>query len=144
MKTRVIFASLILGLSITTTTNAATTIHDDSPLATRPAGTVLVNGSEKQFSLYADQKMSRLTRQPAWQSYMNIVSMYNENPVAVLSLSAAERDNFNKVSSIVAKQLAKQKDADASLWLTQVDNTVRMLNYFWILDQEEAQLADTE
>lgn len=144
MKTRVIFASLILGLSLTATSNAATTINDDSSAAERPAGTMLINGSEKRFSTYADQKMNRLTRQPEWQTCMNVVSMYNENPVSVLAMSAAERTNFKLASSVITKQLAKQKDSDASLWLDQVDNTVRMISYFWILSQEVPQLPDNQ
>ena len=144
MKTRVIFASLILGLSITATSNAATTTHDDSPAATKPAGTMLVNGSEKLFSADAEQKMNRFTRQPEWQAYMNVVSMYNQNPVAVLNLSAAERDNFKQTSSKVAKQLAKQKDGNASLWLNQVNNTVRTITYFWVVSQDVPQLPDNE
>ena len=144
MKTRVIFASLILGLSLTATSNAATTINDDSSAAERPAGTILTNGSEVRFSTYVDQKMVRLTRQPEWQAYMAVVSMYNQNPVAVLNLSAAERDNFKAASSTVSKQLARQKDAAASLWLNQVDNTVRMISYFWAVTQDEPQLPDNE
>jgi hypothetical protein len=144
MKTRLIFASLILGLSITATSNAATTINDDSPAAAKPAGTMLVNGSEKLFSAYAEQKMNRFTRQPEWQAYMNVVSMYNQNPVAVLNLSAAERDNFKQTSSLVTKQLAKQKDGNASLWLNQVNNTVRTISYFWAVSDEVAQMPDNE
>ncbi len=105
---------------------------------------MLVNGSEKKFSAYADQKMNRLTRQPEWQAYMNVVSMYNQNPVAVLNLSAAERDNFKQASSVVAKQLAKQKDGNASLWLNQVNNTVRTISYFWIVSQDVPQMPDNE
>lgn len=144
MKTRVIFATLILGLSITATSNAATTIIDDSPAANKPAGTMLVNGSEKKFSAYADKKMNRLTRQPEWQAYMNVVSMYNQNPVAVLNLSAAERDNFKQASAVVAKQLTKKKDGNASLWLTQVNNTVRTISYFWIVSQDVPQMPENE
>jgi len=144
MKTRVIFASLILGLSITATSNAATTINDDSPVANKPAGTMLINGSEKKFSAYADLKMNRLTRQPEWQTCMDVVTKYNENPVSVLSLSAAERDNFKQASSVVTKQLAKQKDGNASLWLNQVNNTVRMISYFWVVSQEVPQMPDNE
>ncbi|MBO0949052.1 hypothetical protein [Fibrella forsythiae] len=148
MKTRVIFASLILGLSLTATSNAAigvaTTTIDDSPAANKPAGTMLINGSEKMFSLYADQKMNHLTRQPEWQTCMNVVTKYNENPVSVLNLSAAERDSFKQASSVVTKQLAKQKDGAASLWLNQVNNTVRMISYFWVVSQEVPQLPDNE
>lgn len=148
MKTRIIFASLILGLSITATSNAAigvaTTINDDSPAANKPAGTMLINGSEKMFSAYADQKMNRLTRQPEWQTCMDVVRKYNENPVSVLSLSAAERDDFKYASSVVTKQLAKQKDGNASLWLNQVNNTVRTISYFWVVSQQVSQVPDSE
>ncbi|MEZ0539890.1 hypothetical protein [Fibrella arboris] len=148
MKTRVIFASLILGLSITATSNAAigvaTTTIDDSPAANKPAGTMLVNGSEKLFGVYADQKMNRLTRQPEWQTMMDVVTRYNENPVSVLTLSAAERAKFKQASSAVTKQLAKQKDDVASLWLNQVNNTVKTISYFWVVSQEVPQLPDNE
>ncbi|MEZ0486452.1 hypothetical protein [Fibrella aquatica] len=148
MKTRVIFASLILGLSITATSNAAigvaTTINDDSPAANKPAGTMLINGSEKMFSTYADQKMNRLTRQPSWQTCMDVVTKYNENPISVLALTATEHENFKQAASVVSKQLAKQKDGNASLWLSQVDNTVRTISYFWVLGQEVPQLPDNE
>ena len=144
MKLPVIFASMILGLSITASANTATTIPDDSSVANTPTGTMLVNGSEKMFSLYADQKMSRLTRQPAWQSYMDVVTMYSQNPVSVLGLTAAQRDNFKFASSLVSKQLSKQKDGDAGLWTAQVNNTVRVLTYFWSITPDEAQVPDNE
>ena len=144
MKTRVIFASLILGLGITATANAATTLNDDSPVTNKPAGTMLVNGSEKKFIAYADLKMNRLTRRPEWQICMDVVTKYNENPVSVLALSQTERDNFKQASSIVAKQLTKQKDGDASLWLNQVNNTVQLISYFWALSHEAPQTPDSE
>ncbi|MEZ0608852.1 hypothetical protein ACAW74_10075 [Fibrella sp. WM1] len=144
MKTRVIFASLILGLGITASASAATTIFDDSPAASKAAGTLLVNGSEKSFASFIEQKAYRITRQPEWQTYMNVVSMYNQNPVSVLSLSAAERDNFLKASSKVTGQLAKLTDATATQWLAQANNTVRILTYFWTVSADQPQLPDNE
>ena len=49
MKSRVIFASLVLGLGLVITqANAATTTNtDDSPAANKPASAMLVNGSAK-------------------------------------------------------------------------------------------------
>ena len=144
MKTRVIFASLILGLGITATSNAATTSNDDSPVTNKPAGTMLINGSEKKFIAYADLKMSRLTRLPEWQTCMDVVAKYNEKPVSVLTLSQTERDNFKQASSVVMKQLAKQKDGNANLWSNQVNNTVQMISYFWALSHEAPQTSDSE
>ncbi len=144
MKMPVIFASLILGLSITASANTATTITDDSSVANTPTGTMLVNGSEIMFSHYADQKMSRLTRQSTWQTYMDVVTMYSQNPVSVLGLTAAQRDNFKVASSVVMKQLGKRKDSDASLWANQVENTVRVISYFWAIAPDEAQVTENE
>ena len=144
MKSRIIFASLILGLVISTTANAATTIIDDSPVATKTVVTLLVNGSEKQFAHYIEQHATRFSRTSAWQTYMNVVLMYNQNPVDVLRLSAAERAEFVNASSIVSGQLAKQKQAEAGYWAGQVNNTVRTLSYFWTVSQEQAQLPENE
>ena len=144
MKSRVIFASLILGLAITTTANAATTLIDDSPAANKSAATLLVNGSEKQFARFIEQHANRFSHTSAWQTYMNVVSMYNQNPVNVLNLSAADRAEFVKASSVVSSQLAKQKQPEASQWAGQVNNTVRTLAYFWTVSQDQAQLSENE
>ena len=144
MKSRVIFASLILGLVLTTTANAATTITDDSPAATKSAGTLLINGSEKQFAHFIEQRANRFSHTSAWQTYMNVVSMYNQNPIDVLRLSAADRAEFVKASSDVSGQLARQKQAEAVQWAGQVNNTVRTLAYFWTVSQDQAQLPENE
>ncbi|MBO0930447.1 hypothetical protein [Fibrella aquatilis] len=144
MKSRVIFASLILGLVLTTTANAATTITDDSPAATKSAGALLINGSEKQFAHFIEQRANRFSRTSAWQTYMNVVSMYNQNPIDVLRLSAADRAEFVKASSEVSGQLARQKQAEAVQWAGQVNNTVRTISYFWTVSQDQAQLPENE
>lgn len=144
MKSRVIFASVILGLAITTTANAATTISDDSPAANKSAATLLVNGSEKLFAHFIEQHANRFSHTSAWQTYMNVVSMYNQNPVDVLRLSAADRAQFITASSIVSKQLARQKQAEAVQWSGQVNNTVRTIAYFWTVAQDQAQLPENE
>ena len=144
MKSRIIFASLILGLAITTTANAATTIIDDSPVATKTVVTLLVNGSEKQFAQYIEQHATRFSRTSAWQTYMNVVLMYNQNPVDVLRLSATDRADFVNASSVVSGQLTRQKQAEAGYWAGQVNNTVRTLSYFWTVSQDQAQLPENE
>ena len=144
MKSRVIFASVILGLAIMTTANAATTINDDSPAANKSAAALLVNGSEKQFAHFIEQHANRFTHTSAWQTYMNVVSMYNQNPVDVLNLSAADRAEFVNASSVVSGQLAKQKQPEASQWASQVNNTARTLAYFWTVSQDQAQLPENE
>ena len=144
MKSRIIFASLILGLAITTTANAATNITDDSPVATKTVATLLVNGSEIQFAHFVEQHANRFSRTSAWQTYMNVVLMYNQNPVDVLRLSAADQAEFVKASAVVSGQLAKQKQAEAGYWAGQVTNTVRTLSYFWTVSQDQAQLPENE
>ena len=50
MKSRVIFASLLLGLGVVMNqANAATTIIDDSPAASKPVCSTLIYGSELNF-----------------------------------------------------------------------------------------------
>jgi hypothetical protein len=147
MKSRVIFTSLILGLGLMTTKAiAATTIADDSPVASKSAvATMLVNGSEKQFASFMEQRANRTARKADWQRVVNVVSLYNANPVSVLSLSAADREAFNDSAILLNKQLAtKNHDAETLRWATQVDYTVRMINFLWNANQSANQLADTE
>ncbi len=133
MKTRVIFASLILGLGILTSkANAATTITDDSPAANKPASTMLVNCSEKHFASYVEHNMGQFTRKGAdWQNFMNVVSLYNQSPVAVLTLSAHERSRFNEATSELNKQLTAKVGVEAGQWLNQANHTAQMINFIW-------------
>lgn len=144
MKTLVIFASLVLGLRIVATADVATTITDDSSTVNKPVATILAQHSEKSLLSLVERRMNRLSRQPEWQTYMTVVSMYNQNPVSVLSLSAAERAKFMSASSVVTNRLQRQHDAVANQLLTQVGNTARMIAYFWVVSENEAQLPDTE
>jgi hypothetical protein len=137
MKSRVIFASLILALGMTTmqATAATTTNTDDSPAAKKPASAMLVNGSEKQFAAYVERNANQFSRNTNWQTYMRVVSLYNQRPVAVLSISPADRIKFNEASTQINTLLAKQKDADANRWTNQANLTTRMINFLWNSDQ---------
>jgi hypothetical protein len=147
MKSRVIFASLVLGLGLMTSkASAATTISDDSPAASKSAvATMLVNGSEKQFASYMEQKASRTARKTEWQRVVNVVSLYDNNPVALLSLSAADRNVFNDSAIALNKQLVRKADnAETLRWAAQVDYTVRIINFLWNANQSASELAETE
>ena len=147
MKSRVIFASLILGLGLMTSkASAATTPSDDSPAASKSAvATMLVNGSEKQFASFMEQKASRAARKTEWQRVVNVVSLYDTNPVALLSLSAADRNVFNDSAIALNKQLVRKTDSAETLrWAAQVDYTVRIINFLWSVNQLASELAETE
>lgn len=146
MKTRVIFASMILGLGLATTwaTAATTTNTDDSPAANKPASAMLVNGSQKQFASYTERNMTQFTHTTNWQNFMNVVSLYNQNPAAVLTISPADRVKFNEATTQVIHTLAKQKNADANRWTNQASHTARMINFLWNADQSISQEADVQ
>jgi hypothetical protein len=146
MKTRVIFASLVLGLGLVTSqADAATTIViDDSPAAKKPASAMLVNGSEKQFASYVEQNVNRFARNTNWQNFMSVVSLYNQNPAAVLTISATDRVKFNEAIAQVNTQLAKQKNAEASRWMNQADLTARMINFIWDANQPTSETPDIQ
>lgn len=141
MKSRVIFASLILGLVLMITgATAATTITDDSP-ATKPATALLVNGSEKQLATFIEQRAQSFSRSANWQNFIRVISLYNSNPVSVLSINSTNRDQFNEASSQVAKELNKYpQDAESLRWLNQVNFTTRMINFLW---SGESQTGET-
>ena len=146
MKTRVIFASLILGLGLATTqADAATTTKtDDSPAATKPASAMLVNGSQMQFAAYIGQNVAKFAQTTNWQNFVSVVSLYNQSPSAVLNLSATDRANFNEASAQLTNTLAKHKDANASRWMTQADHTTRMINFLWNANQPVAEASDIQ
>ncbi|MCK8491135.1 MULTISPECIES: hypothetical protein [Spirosoma] len=146
MKSRVIFASLILGLGLMTSkADAATTTNtDDSPAANKPAGAMLVNGSEKQFASYVEQHVNKLTRNSNWQNFMSVVSLYNQKPFAVLNLSAADRNKFNEAVTQIDNQLAKQNSAEASRWMSQANHTARMINFLWNANQSISEGFDIQ
>ena len=146
MKTRVIFASLILGLGLASTqaTAATTTNTDDSPAANKPASTMLVNGSQKLFASYVEQNIAKFVKTTNWQNFMSVVSLYNQSPSAVLTVSAADRAKFNEAIVQVNTQLAKQKSAEASHWINQADHTARMINFLWNANQSISQDADIQ
>lgn len=146
MKTRVIFASAVLGLGLAISqANAATTILlDDSPAAKKPASAMLVNGSEKRFASYVEQNVNRFARNTNWQNFMSVVSLYNQNPAAVLTVSPADRAKFNEAIAQVNTQLAKQKNAEASGWMNQADLTARMINFLWDANQAVSETPDVQ
>ena len=147
MKSRVIFAVLILGLGLANSrANAATTINtDDSPAANKPAGTMLVKGSEKYFTQFVEHKANKFTKKADWQNFMSVVSLYNQNPVAILSLDANSRMKFNEANAQLTKELTKRtNNADASRWVSQADQTARMINLLWNAEAEASKVVDSE
>ncbi|GAA4398830.1 hypothetical protein GCM10023187_09860 [Nibrella viscosa] len=144
MKTRVIFASLVLGLGLVTSkANAATTTLDDSPAANKPASALLINGSEKQLATYVEQRIGRSVRKSDWQNFYSVVMLYNQNPAALLNLTTEARDQFNAAASQLSKQLAKQKGTEAGRWQNQADYTTRIINFLWSVEagqQEQIEL----
>lgn len=147
MKSRVIFAVLILGLGLANSrANAATTINtDDSPAANKPAGTMLVKGSEKYFAQFVEHKANKFTKKADWQNFMSVVSLYNQNPVAILSLDANSRTKFNEANAQLTKELTKRtNNADASRWVSQADQTARMINLLWNAEAEAGKVVDSE
>jgi hypothetical protein len=146
MKSRVIFASLILGLGLMTSqADAATTTNtDDSPAATKPASALLVNGSEKQFASYYEQHITKFERNTNWKNFMSVISLYNQSPAAVLNLSPADRAKFNEAAAQVNTQLVKQKSAEASRWMNQANHTARMINFLWNANQSLSENSDVQ
>ena len=146
MKTRVIFASLVLGLGLVNTlaTAATTTNTDDSPAANKPASTMLVNGSQKQFASYAELNIAKFVNTTNWQNFMSVVSLYNQNPTAVLNISPADRIKFNEAALQLTDKLAKQKDANASNWTKQVNHTARMINFLWNANQSISETPEVQ
>ncbi|GAB3560256.1 hypothetical protein [Spirosoma fluminis] len=146
MKSRVIFASLILGLGLVTfgATAATTTNTDDSPAANKPASAMLVNGSEKQFAAYVEQYVIKSKHNTNWQNFMSVVSLYNQNPANLLQLSATDRAKFNEATVQVNNVLAKQKSAEANRWMTQANHTARMINFLWDIDRSNNESLDNQ
>jgi hypothetical protein len=146
MKTRVIFASLILGLGLATSqADAATTTNtDDSPAATKPASAMLVNGSQMQFAAYIGQNVAKFAQTTNWQNFVSVVSLYNQSPAAVLNISPADRAKFNEAAAQLTNTLAKQKDANASRWMNQADHTARMINFLWNTNQPVVEATDIQ
>ncbi|GAB2560581.1 hypothetical protein [Spirosoma aerophilum] len=146
MKSRVIFASLVLGLGLVITqADAATTTNtDDSPAATKPASAMLVNGSQTQFAAFIGQNVAKFAQTTNWQNFMSVVSLYNQSPSAVLSISPADRAKFNEAATQLANTLAKHKGANASNWMNQADHTVRMINFLWNANQPITEATDVQ
>ncbi len=144
MKTRVIFASLILGLGLMTSQADAATTNNDSPAANKPASAMLVNGSQVHFATYIGQKLGKLAQTTNWNNFVSVVSLYDRQPAAVLSLSPAERVAFNQAVAQINGQLAKQKNAEASRWMNQADNTARMINFIWDAAKSNQEGSDVQ
>lgn len=145
MKTRVIFASLILGLGLVANqATAATTITDDSPAAKKPASALLAAGTQKQFASYVEQHFSRFSRKGDWQNFASVVSVYNENPVSVLALNADDRSKFNESASAVIKKLARENSTEASAWQDQTNSTIGLINFLWNIQENQPQLPDNQ
>lgn len=76
---------------------------------------------------------------------MSVVSLYNQNPVAVLSVDAQSRAKFNEANAQLTKELSKRtNNADASRWMKQADHTTRMINLLWNVETEASKVTDAE
>lgn len=146
MKSRVIFASLILGLGLAATqADAATTISiDDSSTANKTAATRPVDGSEKQFTSYIEQNVAKFAHSTNWQNLMSVVSLYNQSPATVLTISPADRAKFNEAVAQLNTQLARQNDAEASHWSNLVNYQARMINFLWNANQSASELPEIQ
>lgn len=133
-----------LGLAISQANAATTIVIDDSPAAKKPASAMLVNGSEKQFASYVEQNVARFAHNTNWQNFMSVVSLYNQNPAAVLTISPADRAKFNVAIAYVNTQLAKQKNAEANRWMNQADLTARMINFIWDANQPVSEMPEIQ
>ncbi len=125
--------------------SAATTIFDDSPASAKPANALLVNGSEKLFALFVEQKLNNFTKKSSWQNFMSVVSLYNQNPVAVLSLDEASRKKFNEANVQLSNELAKSNgNLEVTRWANQANQTARMINLLWNVEAEASKTPDAE
>ncbi len=145
MKTRVIFASVILGLGLVANqATAATTINDDSPVANKTANALLATGTQKQFASYMEQHFNRFAKKSDWKGFFGVVSQYNENPVNVLNLSADAQTKFNQSAVAVDKKLARENSVEATAWQQQTNSVVRMINFIWNVQASQSQAFDNE
>lgn len=145
MKTRVIFATVILGLGLAAKqATAATTVNDDSPVANKTANALLATGTQKQFASYMEQHFNRFAKKSDWKGFYSVVSQYNENPVSVLSLSADAQSKFNQSATAVDKKLVRENSVEATAWQQQTMSVVRMLNFIWNVQANQAQPVDNE
>lgn len=145
MKTRVIFASLILGLGLVANqATAATTITDDSPAANKTANALLSTGTQKQFASYMEQRFSRFAKKSDWKDFFNVVAQYGETPASVLNVDAEGQNKFNQSVAAVSKKLARENSAEAIAWQQQTTGLVKMINFIWSVQASQAQLADNE
>ena len=55
---------------------------------------MLVNGSQKLFTSYAEQHIGTFATTTNWQNFMSVITSYNQNPAAVLTISPADRAKF--------------------------------------------------
>lgn len=139
MKTRSIFASVILAAGLTISqANAATTNTDDSPANNKPASALLVNETQTQFAVYAGRSLGNFAQTTQWADFMNVVRLYNQNPAAMLNLSPADRTTFNDASAVVLKKLASRKGTESARYLNQAHRTTRLINFLWDVNQPQA------
>lgn len=145
MKSRVIFASLVLGLGLVANqATAATTLSDDSPAANKMVNPLLATGPQKQLASYMERNFSRFTKKSDWKGFFGVMSQYSENPVSVLNFTADEQNKFNQSATAVGKKLARENSAEATVWQEQATGVVRMINFIWDVQANQSQLVDAE
>ncbi len=145
MKSRVIFASLILGLGLVANqATAATTIVDDSPVTTKTTNRLLATGTQIQFASYVEQHFGRFAKKGDWQNFLSVVAQYNDQPVSVLNLDAEAQNKFNKAASVVTKKLADNKSVEATAWQYEAESITRMINFLWDVQVSQPQQSDSK
>ncbi len=131
MKSRVIFALLILVLGVTASASAATINTDDSPASAKSVSPMLTKGSEKQFAQYIETKFSRFVRRSEWPTFKAVIDEYNQNPTSVLEFDADIRQRFNIAATQVMARMGKENSAESIAFMGQTDRTTRMINFLW-------------
>jgi hypothetical protein len=131
MKSRIIFASLILALGVSASASAATIPTGDSPAVSNSVSPMLTRGSEKQFAQYIESKFGRFSRRSEWPTFRTVVDEYNQNPLWVLALNADLRQRFNTASGQIVNRMAKENSVESVAYMGQTDRTTRMINFLW-------------
>lgn len=131
MKKSLKFVAALMVIVSATFVNPVTASNVNNTNTEVSTAKLLAKGFENDFVAFMENKATKFTKTNEWANFVEVIRLYNQNPVALTGLSAAKRAEFNKSAALVSEKLGKFKSADAKSWKNSVGFTTATFNFLW-------------
>lgn len=92
---------------------------------------LLAKGSENDFVAFMEKKATKFAKSPEWADFVEVITLYNQNPAVFAKLSTEKREKFNYAVIVLNQKLGKMKGAEVNAWKENVNFTANTINFLW-------------